>query len=229
MIDLPGVAVLQAPREGRGRDSRSHTFPWVISSHLFWTVKWQLVVKSCRSIPFKCQTSTASAAHKEIFERPWREAKRTWLMFHLTSPPRRLAVPRQPCPCDVRLRAPAGSCSLTAGTVCAAGSRTRETKRLKHNAAELRSGGAGRTGRPPSRQGWSAASPGHHPRSHRAPAGPHRAQEGPGPGHTQNAALSHRAGLSGGAVREKLVRLCLSFGKIHFHSPASSRPSFTCT
>lgn len=97
MIDLPGVAVLQAPREGRGRDSWRHTFPRVISSHLFWTVKWQLVVKSCRSIPFKCQTSTASAAHKEIFERPWREAKRTWLMFHLTSPPRWLCPGSPAC------------------------------------------------------------------------------------------------------------------------------------
>lgn len=126
-----------SPREG-GR-VHGDTFPWAISSHLFWTVKWQLVVKSCRSIAFKCQTSTASAAHKEIFERPWREAKTTWLMFHLTSPPGCLAVPRQPCLCDVSLRAPAGSCSLTACTVCPVGSRTRETKRLKHKAAELRS------------------------------------------------------------------------------------------
>lgn len=166
MIDLPGVAVLQAPREGRGRGSWRHIFPWVISSHLFWTVKRQLVVKSCRSIPFKCQTSTASGAHKEIFERPWREAKKTWLMFHLTSPPRWLAVPRQPCLCDVSLRAPAGSCCLTACTVCSAGSRTRETKRLKHKAAELRGGVAQSTSRPPSRRGWSAASPGAEARSH---------------------------------------------------------------
>lgn len=84
MIDLPGVALLQAPREGRGRGSWRHIFPRVISSHLFWTVKWVLVVKSCRSIPFKCQTSTASAAHKEIFEGPWREAKRTNVSPNLT-------------------------------------------------------------------------------------------------------------------------------------------------
>lgn len=152
-------------------------------------------------------------------------------MFHLTSPPRWLAAPRQPCLCDVSLRAPAGSCSLTACTVCPAGSRTRETKRLQHKAAELRSGVAGTTAGPPSRQGRSAASPGGTTRgATRAPARPHRTlQEGPSAGRTQNAALSHQAGLSGGALWEKLVRLCLSFGKIHFHSPASSPLSLTCT
>lgn len=122
-------------------------------------------MKSCRSIAFKCQTSTASAAHKEIFERPWREAKTTWLMFHLTSPPGCLAVPRQPCLCDVSLRAPAGSCSLTACTVCPVGSRTRETKRLKHKAAELRSAVA-RGQRGSLRRARSAASPGRAQRGH---------------------------------------------------------------
>lgn len=53
-------------------------------------------MKSSQSIPFKCQTSTAPTAHKEIIERPWREAKRTWLMFHLISP-----LAQQPCPREV--------------------------------------------------------------------------------------------------------------------------------
>lgn len=196
MIDLPGVALLQAPREARGRGSWRRTLPWLISSHVFWTVKWQLVVKSCRSIPFKCQTSTASAAHKEIFERPWREAKRTWLMFHLTSPPRRPAVPRQPCPCDVSLRAPAGSCSLTARTVCPAGSRTRETKRLKQKVEELRSGAARSTapaGLQPLPHGRAGARP-----VPGLPAGPSRALGRARAGHTQmDAALSRLAALMG--------------------------------
>lgn len=157
-------------------------------------------MKSCRSVPFKCQTSTASAAHKEIFARPWREAKGMWLMFHLTSPPRRPAVPRRPCLCDVRLRAPAGSCSLTARSVCPAGSRTRETKRLKHRAAALGSARQ-RRGRQHSPPSLTAArpGPGHH---HGAPAlrpGRTAPQQGPAPGghkmrlfHTRLASVRER-------------------------------------
>lgn len=86
-----------SPEGGRGRGSWRHKFPWVISSHLFWRVKRQLVVKSSQSIPFKCQTSTAPTAHKEIIERLWRKAKRTWLMFHLISPPRSLSPSSPAC------------------------------------------------------------------------------------------------------------------------------------
>lgn len=86
-----------SPEGGERKGLTEHKFPWVISLHLFWTVKWQLVVKSSQSIPSKCQTSTAPRAHKEIIERPWREAKGTWLMFHLISPPRLLSPGSPAC------------------------------------------------------------------------------------------------------------------------------------
>lgn len=97
-------------------------------------------------------------------------------MFHLISPPRSLArslSPGSPACVTWTSALPAGSCSLTACTVCPAGSRTRKTQELKNikkKQREIRNGVAGRIGRSPFTVGpglkslpRSWTSPGGHP------------------------------------------------------------------